>query len=148
LVAAIGSGEYDFAIVNYANADMVGHTGAWDAAVRAAEVIDGCLGRVADATLAAGGALLITADHGNIEEMRDGHGAPQTKHTTSPVPFVLVGEAYRGADLHDGILADVAPTICDLMGLPPPLQMTGTSLIRQERPRGRLAILRRPWRHP
>jgi 2,3-bisphosphoglycerate-independent phosphoglycerate mutase len=148
LVAAIGSGEYDFAIVNYANADMVGHTGAWDAAVRAAEVIDGCLGRVADATLAAGGALLITADHGNIEEMRDGDGAPQTKHTTSPVSFVLVGEAYRGAELRDGILADVAPTICDLMGLPPPPQMTGTSLIRQERPRGRLAILRRPWRHP
>jgi 2,3-bisphosphoglycerate-independent phosphoglycerate mutase len=130
LVAAIGSGQYNFVIVNYANPDMVGHTGIWDAAVRAAEVIDGCLGRAAEATLAAGGALLITADHGNIEEMRDSHGAPQTKHTTSPVPFVLVAEAYRRAELRDGILADVAPTVCELMGLPPPPQMTGTSLVR------------------
>jgi 2,3-bisphosphoglycerate-independent phosphoglycerate mutase len=129
LLAAIGSGDYDFAIVNYANPDMVGHTGVWTAAVRALEVIDGCLGRVAEATLAAGGALLITADHGNVEEMRDADGAPQTKHTTSPVPFVLVAEGYRGAALRDGILADVAPTICELMGLPPPPQMTGKSLI-------------------
>ncbi|MDQ2934955.1 MAG: 2,3-bisphosphoglycerate-independent phosphoglycerate mutase [Chloroflexota bacterium] len=130
LVAAMGPGEYDFVIVNYANPDMVGHTGVWDAAVRAAEVIDGSVGRVAEATLAAGGALLITADHGNIEEMRDRDGEPQTKHTTSPVPFVLVAEAYRRAELRDGILADVAPTICQLMGLPRPPQMTGTSLIR------------------
>jgi 2,3-bisphosphoglycerate-independent phosphoglycerate mutase len=130
LVGAIGSGDYDFAIVNYANPDMVGHTGVWDAAVRALEVIDGCLRRLAEATLAAGGALLITADHGNIEEMRDAEGGPQTKHTTSPVPFVLVAEAYRGATLRDGTLADVAPTICELLGLPPPPQMTGTSLIR------------------
>ncbi|MDP9244665.1 MAG: 2,3-bisphosphoglycerate-independent phosphoglycerate mutase [Chloroflexota bacterium] len=130
LVAAIGSSDYDFAIVNYANPDMVGHTGVWDAAVRAAEVIDGCLGRVAEATLAAGGALLVTADHGNIEEMRDSEGAPQTKHTTSPVPFVLVAEAYQGKKLRDGILADVAPTICEVMGLPPGPQMTGRSLIR------------------
>jgi len=130
LLAAIGSGDYDFAIVNYANPDMVGHTGVWGAAVRALEVIDGCLGRLAAATLAAGGALLITADHGNVEEMRDAEGAPQTKHTTSPVPFVLVAEAYRDATLRDGILADVAPTVCALMGLPPPPQVTGTSLIR------------------
>ncbi len=130
LLAAIGSGDYDFAIVNYANPDMVGHTGVWAAAVRALEVIDGCLERLAEATLAAGGALLITADHGNVEEMRDADGAPQTKHTTSPVPFVLVAEGYRDAALRDGILADVAPTICELMGLAPPPQMTGESLIR------------------
>jgi 2,3-bisphosphoglycerate-independent phosphoglycerate mutase len=133
LIESVGSGEYDFVIVNYANPDMVGHTGDWDAAVRAAEVVDSCLGKVAEATLAAGGALLITADHGNIEEMRDNEGAPQTKHTTSPVPLILVAEAFRGAELHDGILADVAPTICDLMGLPPAPQMTGESLVRQER---------------
>ncbi len=129
LVPAIGSDTYEFVIVNYANPDMVGHTGVWDAAIRAAEVIDGCLDRLATATLEAGGALLITADHGNIEEMRDTEGRPQTKHTTSPVPFVLVAEAYRGVALRDGGLADVAPTICELMRLPPPPEMTGTSLI-------------------
>jgi 2,3-bisphosphoglycerate-independent phosphoglycerate mutase len=129
LVAAIGSTRYDFVIVNYANPDMVGHTGVWDAAVRAAEVIDGCLRRVADATLAAGGALVITADHGNIEEMRDASGNPQTKHTTSPVPLVLVGERWRGRRLHDGRLADVAPTLCDLLGIPPGPAMTGRSLL-------------------
>ena len=128
-VAAIGSDELDFVIVNYANADMVGHTGVWDAAVRAAEVIDACVARLEAATLAAGGALLITADHGNIEEMRDPDGAPQTKHTTSLVPLILVAEGWHGAALHDGILADVAPTICQLMNLPPGPGMTGRSLI-------------------
>jgi 2,3-bisphosphoglycerate-independent phosphoglycerate mutase len=129
LVGAIGLGEYDFVIVNYANPDMVGHTGVWDAAVRAAEVIDACLGQVSEAVLGAGGGLVITADHGNIEEMRDAEGAPQTKHTTSPVPLVLVGERWRGARLRNGILADVAPTLCQLMGLEPPPSMTGYSLI-------------------
>jgi 2,3-bisphosphoglycerate-independent phosphoglycerate mutase len=129
LVAAIVSGAYDFIIVNYANPDMVGHTGVWEAAVAAAEVIDGCLALVSEAVLAAGGALVITADHGNIEEMRDAAGAPQTKHTTSPVPLVLLGERWRGARLHDGILADVAPTLCELMGLDPPPSMTGRSLL-------------------
>ena len=129
LVAAIGAGAQDFVIVNYANPDMVGHTGVWDAAVRAAEVIDECLGRVATATLAAGGALVITADHGNIEEMRDAEGNPQTKHTTSPVPLVLVGERWRGRPLDDGRLADVAPTLCELMGIPPGPAMTGRSLL-------------------
>jgi 2,3-bisphosphoglycerate-independent phosphoglycerate mutase len=128
-VAAIGSGDWDFVIVNYANADMVGHTGVWEAAVRAAEVIDACLARLEAATLAAGGALLVTADHGNIEETRDPDGAPQTKHTTSPVQLILVGEAWRRAVLHDGSLADVAPTICQLMDLPPGPAMTNRSLI-------------------
>jgi 2,3-bisphosphoglycerate-independent phosphoglycerate mutase len=129
LVAGIGSGDYDFIVVNYANPDMVAHTGVWDAAVRAAEVVDGCLDRVAGAVLGAGGALVITADHGNIEEMRDEAGKPQTKHTTSPVPLVLVGEAWRGARLRDGRLADVAPTLCVLMEIPAGPEMTGRSLI-------------------
>jgi len=129
LVGAIGSGDYDFMVVNYANPDMVGHTGVWDAAVQAAEVIDGCLDRISAAVLAANGALVITADHGNIEEMRDADGATQTKHTTSPVPLVLVAEPWRGAQLRDGMLADVAPTLCQLMGLDPPPTMTGRSLL-------------------
>jgi 2,3-bisphosphoglycerate-independent phosphoglycerate mutase len=129
LVEAIGGGTYTFVVANYANPDMVGHTGVWDAAVRAAEVIDTCLGRLSDATLAAGAALIITADHGNIEEMRDEAGAPQTKHTTSPVPLVLVAPGAADARLRDGILADVAPTICQLLGIPPGEQMTGRSLI-------------------
>jgi len=129
VVAAIGSGDWDFVIVNYANPDMVGHTGDWDAAVRASEVVDGCMARLEAATLQAGGALIITADHGNIEQMRDPQGAPQTQHTTSPVPLVLLADAWRGAGLHDGTLGDVAPTICQLMGLPSAPQMTGRSLI-------------------
>jgi len=129
LLAAIGSGDYDFIVVNYANPDMVGHTGVWEAGVAAAEVIDGCLDPVSRAILDVGGALVVTADHGNIEEMRDAGGAPQTQHTTSPVPLVLVGERWRGATLHDGILADVAPTICQLMELPPGPAMTGRSLL-------------------
>jgi 2,3-bisphosphoglycerate-independent phosphoglycerate mutase len=132
VVAGIGSDRFDFILVNYANPDMVGHTGVWDAAVRAAEVIDGCLARLVDASLTAGGALLITADHGNIEEMRDEAGAPQTKHTTAPVPFVLVAPSWRGARLRDGLLADVAPTICELLHLAQPPSMTGRSLITPE----------------
>jgi 2,3-bisphosphoglycerate-independent phosphoglycerate mutase len=129
VVAAIGSGVFDFILVNYANPDMVAHTGVWDAAVRAAEFIDGCLARLEKASLAAGGALLVTADHGNIEEMRDPAGAPQTKHTTAPVPFVLVDQQHRSAHLRDGTLADVAPTICGLLEIPAPPSMTGRSLI-------------------
>ena len=130
LVEAIDAGDHDFIVANYANPDMVGHTGVWDAAVRAAEVIDGCIGRLARAALGTGSVLVITADHGNIEEMRDADGNPQTKHTTSPVPIVVVGEAYRSATLRDGILADVAPTLCELLGIPHGPEMTGTSLLR------------------
>ena len=129
VVDGIGSGRYDFILVNYANPDMVAHTGVWDAAVRAAEVIDGWLGRLLAATLPAGGALIVTADHGNIEEMRDADGAPQTKHTTAPVPLLLAG-GPPGTTLRDGILADVAPTICALLGIDVPPSMTGRSLIR------------------
>ena len=129
VAAGIATEDYDFILVNYANPDIVAHTGVWDAAVRAAEVVDGCLARLVEATERAGGALLITADHGNIEEMRDPEGAPQTKHTTAPVPFVLVAEPWRGARLRDGTLADVAPTICALLDLPLPPSMTGRSLL-------------------
>ena len=129
LVAGIGSGDFDFIVANYANPDMVGHTGVWDAAVSAAEIIDACLGRVVEASTDAGGTLVITADHGNIEEMRDGDGNPQTKHTTSPVPIVVVAHGVRGRHLRDGALRDVAPTLCELLGIPLGPEMTGRSLL-------------------
>ncbi|HSI99343.1 MAG TPA: 2,3-bisphosphoglycerate-independent phosphoglycerate mutase [Patescibacteria group bacterium] len=129
LVTAIDGGRFDFIVANYANPDMVGHTGVWDAAVRAAEVIDGCLGRLVRTALGTGSPLVITADHGNIEEMRDEAGNPQTKHTMSPVPVVLVSMDHRSRRLRDGILADVAPTLCELLGIPPGPEMTGSSLL-------------------
>ena len=129
VVEGVASGSYDFVVVNYANPDMVGHTGVWEAGIRAAEVIDACLARLEAATLEAGGGLVITADHGNIEEMRDAEGRPQTKHTTSPVPIVIAGEGLRGRGLRDGTLADVAPTLCELLGIPPGPEMTGRSLL-------------------
>lgn len=136
LLAAIASGDYDFIVVNYANPDMVGHTGVWDASVRALELIDGCLGSVAGATLAAGGALLITGDHGNVEDLRDDSAQPKTEHTTNPVPLVGVGECFRGVTLADGALSDVAPTILDLMGLQRVSSMTGDSLLVRDEAQG------------
>ena len=130
LVDAMERADRDFIVANYANPDMVGHTGVWDAARRAAEFVDGCLGRLARSALGTGTALVITADHGNIEEMRDAEGHPQTKHTTSPVPLLLVSDVHRAARLRDGILADVAPTLCELLGIPPGPEMTGVSLLR------------------
>jgi 2,3-bisphosphoglycerate-independent phosphoglycerate mutase len=129
LVGAIESGAWDFIVANYANPDMVGHTGVWDAAVTAAEFVDACLGRVTRSAIGADAPLVITADHGNIEEMRDAAGQPQTKHTTSPVPLVLVDMNRRGASLRDGELADVAPTLCELLGIAVGPQMTGRSLL-------------------
>ncbi len=137
LVRAIGSGRYDFIVANYASPDMVGHTGVWDATVRALEVIDACLGRVVAAVEAVtateptgpGALLLITADHGKADEMRDVRGAPVTAHSLNPVPIVVVGRAAEGRRLHDGVLADVAPTILELAGLERWSGMTGTSLL-------------------
>jgi 2,3-bisphosphoglycerate-independent phosphoglycerate mutase len=129
-VAAIRSGKYDLIVLNYANPDMVGHTGKLDAAIKAVETVDAGLGQIVDAIRKAGGALLVTADHGNCEMMRDPEtGGPHTAHTTNPVPVVLVG----GSDvsLAEGRLADIAPTLLELMGLPKPAEMTGTSLIRR-----------------
>jgi len=130
VVAAIDSGKYDLIVLNYANPDMVGHTGSLEAAIKAVETVDAGLGRIADAVRAQGGALLVTADHGNCELMRDPEtGGPHTAHTTNPVPAVLMGGQARGLD--DGRLADIAPTLLSLMGLPQPAEMTGHSLIRQ-----------------
>ena len=127
LVAAIRSGAYDFIVCNIANADMVGHSGKFDAAIKAVEAVDRALGAIVPAIRAAGGELLITADHGNIEAMRDDNGQPHTQHTVGPVPLVYVG---RKATLTPGALCDLAPTVLALMDLPPPAAMTGHSLVR------------------
>jgi 2,3-bisphosphoglycerate-independent phosphoglycerate mutase len=130
LVAAIENDRFDLIVVNYANTDMVGHTGDLDAAIRAVETVDRCLGRVAKSVRAAGGALLITSDHGNAERMRDpATGQAHTAHTGNMVPIVLAGDGAAGVALHDGRLADVAPTVLRLMGLPQPAEMTGHCLI-------------------
>ena len=129
LVAAIASAKYDFIVANFANADMVGHTGQWDATVHALEFVDGCLGRIV-AAMPPTGLLAITADHGNADEERDANGAPMTAHSLNPVPLVLVGRAANGLRLDDGVLADVAPTLLALAGLPPLEGMTGRSLVR------------------
>jgi 2,3-bisphosphoglycerate-independent phosphoglycerate mutase len=132
-VQAIGSGAFDLIVLNYANPDMVGHTGKLSAAIRAVETVDAGLGRVAEAIGRAGGSLLVIADHGNCETMRDPDtGAPHTAHTTNPVPVVLAGG--NGATLAPGRLADVAPTLLALMGLDQPLEMTGISLLRPSPP--------------
>jgi 2,3-bisphosphoglycerate-independent phosphoglycerate mutase len=130
-VERIRSGQYDLVIMNYANADMVGHTGVIEAAIKAVEAVDTGVGRVVEATLAVGGGLLITADHGNAEQLIDyTTGGPFTAHTTYPVPLYLVVPQLAGAKLRtDGILADVAPTILQVMGIPQPKDMTGKSLI-------------------
>jgi 2,3-bisphosphoglycerate-independent phosphoglycerate mutase len=127
-VAAIESGKYDLIVLNYANPDMVGHTGSLTAAIKAVETVDTGLGRIAEAITRAGGALLVTADHGNCELMRDPEtGGPHTAHTTNPVPILVLG----AASLRDGRLADVAPTLLELMDLQKPEEMTGASLLRQ-----------------
>ncbi|WPB84418.1 2,3-bisphosphoglycerate-independent phosphoglycerate mutase [Sediminicoccus rosea] len=128
-VAAIREGKQDLIVLNFANADMVGHTGSLEAATKAVEAVDAGLGAIADAVREAGGALLVTADHGNAELMRDpATGGPHTAHTTNPVPAFLMG-GPPGARLRDGRLADLAPTLLALMGLPQPAAMTGQNLI-------------------
>jgi 2,3-bisphosphoglycerate-independent phosphoglycerate mutase len=137
LVEAIGSGRYDFIVANYANPDMVGHTGVWQATIRAVETVDACLARVVaaieavdrEAPDARGAVLLITADHGNADQMRDSSGAPVTAHSLNPVPIVAVGRAVEGRRLQDGVLADVTPTILELAGLPTWPGVVGSSLL-------------------
>jgi 2,3-bisphosphoglycerate-independent phosphoglycerate mutase len=137
LVGAIGSGRYDFIVANYANPDMVGHTGVWDATIEALATVDASLARVAaaiDASEAAdpdgpGALLAITADHGNADDLRDAAGNPVTAHSLNPVPFVLVGRSVAGRRLRDGVLADVAPTLLELADLPPWAGISGRSLL-------------------
>ena len=128
LVEAIDSDVFDLIVCNFANADMVGHTGNFDATVKAIEALDECLGRVAEALERAGGELLMTADHGNAEKMEDEHtGQAHTAHTTFDVPLVYMG---RAAEIRqDGVLSDIAPTLLHMMGLKVPAEMTGTSLL-------------------
>jgi 2,3-bisphosphoglycerate-independent phosphoglycerate mutase len=126
-VERIKSGKYDVIILNFANCDMVGHTGVFEAAVKAVETVDSCVGQVVEATAEMGGIALITADHGNAEQMLQEDGvSPFTAHTTNLVPFCIVGADVK---LKDGRLADIAPTILDLMGLEKPVEMDGESLI-------------------
>ncbi|MCK9530925.1 MAG: 2,3-bisphosphoglycerate-independent phosphoglycerate mutase [Gammaproteobacteria bacterium] len=136
LVAAIDAGRYDVIICNYANPDMVGHTGDMAATIRAIEALDDCLGRVHDAVRAAGGEMLITADHGNAEQMLgEDTGQPHTAHTSNPVPFIYVSR--RPAELAaTGALCDVAPTLLALMAMPQPEEMTGKSLMQLLEPAG------------
>jgi len=131
LVEAIASGRFDLIVVNYANGDMVGHSGKLSAAIAAAEAVDRCLGRVSEAVRAAGGVLLITADHGNAEQMLDAAtGEPHTAHTMNKVPAILVNAPAGIKSLNDGRLADIAPTLLEILGLPKPAAMTGKSLLR------------------
>ena len=133
LVGAIESDAFDLIVVNYANGDMVGHSGNLAAAVKAVEVVDDCLGKVRTAIEKQGGALLITADHGNCEMMKDPlTGEPHTAHTLNRVPFILVNAPAWAHKLHDGRLADVAPTILALLGITQPKEMTGQSLVTSD----------------
>jgi 2,3-bisphosphoglycerate-independent phosphoglycerate mutase len=130
VVRRIESGDFAFVLVNYANPDMVGHTGQLSAAIKAVESVDAALQRLAPAVLARGGALLVTADHGNCEMMVDPEtGEPHTAHTTNPVPLLWIAEGGAGRRLRDGSLADIAPTVLELLGLAQPREMTGRSLI-------------------
>jgi 2,3-bisphosphoglycerate-independent phosphoglycerate mutase len=129
VVIRVESGDYQLIVLNFANTDMVGHTGILAAAIEAVETVDGCLGRVVDAVTKVGGKLLITADHGNCEQMVDDNGRPHTAHTTNPVQFIFVDPNRKKQLLRDGILADLAPTILELLELEKPAAMTGQSLL-------------------
>ena len=127
LLAKIDTGKYDMIILNYANCDMVGHTGNFDAAVQAVEVVDECVGRLYEKILQVNGVLLITADHGNADKMLEDDGSVFTAHTTNPVPFCVVN--YPCALREGGVLADIAPTMIQIMGQKQPKEMDGKSLI-------------------
>ncbi len=132
LVDAIKSGKFDLIIANYANADMVGHTGVMEAAVKAVEAVDACLGRLREAVEQVEGLLIVTADHGNVEQMKDPvTGGAHTAHTLLDVPMIIVNARVGPFTMHKGRLADVAPTLLDLLGMEKPPQMTGASLIER-----------------
>ena len=125
-------GKTDVLIMNYANCDMVGHTGVFDAAVKAVKTVDECMGKVVDAVVKTGGIAIVFADHGNAELMSFADGSPCTSHTTNPVPCVICGDKYVGVQLREGgALCDVAPTLLEAMGVPQPAEMTGKSLLRK-----------------
>ncbi len=126
----IAADKFDAIILNYANCDMVGHTGIFDAAVKAVEAVDDCIGQVTEAILAKGGKVIITADHGNADKMMEDDGSPFTAHTTNPVPAIIVGSDCKKLR-EGGVLADLAPTMLQLMGLPQPKEMTGKTLIAE-----------------
>lgn len=131
LVEQIMSGSYDVIIVNYANMDMVGHTGFFDAAVEAVQIVDTCVGKVVNAVMASGGSVIITADHGNAEKMMDMvSGSPHTAHTSNLVPCIYVCDE-PGLQLRKGKLSDIAPTMLEILGIPKPLEMTGRSLLNK-----------------
>lgn len=134
-IECIDERKYDVIIMNYANADMVGHTGKWEPTIESVQILDECLQRLADAVVKAGGLLAITADHGNAEEKLDPDGNPLTAHTTNPVPFILVGERDDVKLQSGGKLGDVAPTLLTIMGLPIPSAMTGTNLLQSTKDR-------------
>ena len=127
MVEAVKSGKYDALILNYANCDMVGHTGVFEAAVKAVEAVDTCVGRVVEAVKEMGGCVLLTADHGNADKMVDTDGEPFTAHTTNPVPFCVINHPCQLRE--GGRLADIAPTMLKVLGLPQPVEMTGESII-------------------
>jgi 2,3-bisphosphoglycerate-independent phosphoglycerate mutase len=128
-VKRIKSGKYDVIVLNFANCDMVGHTGVFSAAKAAVEAVDKCLSRVVNAIEEMGGAAIITADHGNADQMYEPDGSPFTAHTTNPVPLTVVG--YDCALREGGVLADIAPTLLEILGIEKPDVMTGESLIKQ-----------------
>jgi 2,3-bisphosphoglycerate-independent phosphoglycerate mutase len=131
LLAALESGGFAFAVVNYANADMVGHTGVISAAVAAVEAVDECLGRVVELVTRLGGVCLVTADHGNSDHMLEPDGSPNTAHSTNLVPFIATATGVRLRE--GGRLCDLAPTVLALLGLAQPVEMTGASLLEPSR---------------
>jgi 2,3-bisphosphoglycerate-independent phosphoglycerate mutase len=128
IVPELQKGEVDFVCLNYANADMVGHTGVWDAVIKAVETVDTCVNRVVTAALQNGYTVFLTADHGNADYLVNEDGSPNTAHSLNPVPFFIIDKEWRGA-VKQGKLGDLAPTILSVMGLPIPAEMTGDILI-------------------
>jgi 2,3-bisphosphoglycerate-independent phosphoglycerate mutase len=128
-ISRIKSNAYDLIVINFANPDMVGHTGMLEAAIKACESVDRCVEKIVIQVKVQGGVVLVTADHGNAEQMVDKSGQPHTAHTTNPVPFILVDDSRRNINLREGKLGDIAPTVLHIMGITQPVQMTGVSLI-------------------
>jgi 2,3-bisphosphoglycerate-independent phosphoglycerate mutase len=130
LLQKLDETDYDFALINFAGPDMVGHTGVIDATIKSMEIVDECIGRIVDKVLSKGGAVIITADHGNAEEMINLQtGEPDTQHSVNPVPVIIIQEGLSARELTVGILADVAPTILAMMNLEKPAEMTGRNLL-------------------